>query len=66
MTAVGSKNTRLVVLRGPSGSGKSTTARRLRAHLGRSVALIEQDYFRRTVDRTSGRHAELIRAGGCA
>src|ERR671919_85356 len=64
MTAVGSKNTRLIVLRGPSGSGKSTTARRLRDHLGRSVALIEQDYFRRVVlkerDVPGGANIELI------
>lgn len=45
----GTVNTRLVVLRGPSGAGKSTTARRLRDHLGRTVALVEQDYLRRTV-----------------
>ncbi|GAA4888834.1 kinase [Pseudonocardia sp. C8] len=60
----GSKNSRLVVLRGPSGSGKSSTARRLRAQLGRSVALIEQDYFRRTVlkerDVPGGANIELI------
>ncbi|MGP4021251.1 hypothetical protein [Saccharopolyspora sp. 5N708] len=43
MVPVGTEGTRLVVLRGPSGSGKSSTARRLRDHLGRSVALIEQD-----------------------
>lgn len=64
MTAVGSEHTRLVVLRGPSGSGKSTTARQLRAHLGRSVALIEQDYFRRVVlkerDVPGGANIELI------
>src|SRR5699024_5911789 len=51
-------------LRGPSGSGKSSTARRLREHLGRSVALIEQDYFRRIVlkerDVPDGANIELI------
>lgn len=45
----GTEDTRLVVLRGPSGAGKSTTARRLRDHLGRTVALVEQDYLRRIV-----------------
>lgn len=42
-------DTCLVVLRGPSGSGKSSTARALRRYLGRSVALVEQDYLRRWV-----------------
>lgn len=61
---VGTEDTRLVVLRGPSGSGKSSTACRLRAHLGRSVALVEQDYFRRVVlkerDVPGGANIELI------
>lgn len=39
----------LMVLRGNSGSGKSTTARALREKLGRGVAWIEQDHFRRVV-----------------
>lgn len=60
----GTENSRLVVLRGPSGSGKSSTAHRLRAHLGRNVALIEQDYFRRIVlkerDVPGGANIELI------
>ncbi|SDX97061.1 AAA domain-containing protein [Saccharopolyspora shandongensis] len=64
MTRVGTEDTCLVVLRGPSGSGKSSTARRLRAHLGGSVALIEQDYFRRVVlkerDVPGGANIELI------
>jgi adenylate kinase family enzyme len=54
----------LVVLRGPSGSGKSSTAKALRAHLGRSVALVEQDYLRRIVlkerDVPDGANIELI------
>ncbi|WP_027941675.1 AAA family ATPase [Amycolatopsis taiwanensis] len=66
MTHIGTEDTRLVVLRGPSGSGKSSTARRLRGHLGRSVALIEQDYFRRVVlkerDVSGGANIELISA----
>ncbi len=60
----GTRSTRLVVLRGPSGAGKSTTARRLREHLGRQVALVEQDYLRRTVlkelDRPGGGAPDLI------
>ncbi len=60
----GSKSSRLVVLRGPSGTGKSSTARRLREHLDRSVALIEQDYLRRIVlkelDVPGGANIELI------
>ncbi|MCI2417396.1 AAA family ATPase [Saccharopolyspora sp. K220] len=66
MACVGSGDTRLVVLRGPSGSGKSSTARRLRAHLGRGVALVEQDYLRRVVlkerDVPGGANIELISA----
>lgn len=64
MSPTGTENSRLVVLRGPSGSGKSTIGRRLRAHLGRRVALIEQDYFRRIVlkerDVPGGANIELI------
>ena len=43
--------TRLVVLRGNSGSGKSTTAQEVRRRVGRGVAWIEQDHFRRIVLR---------------
>jgi hypothetical protein len=39
----------LVVLRGNSGSGKSSTALALRAGLGRKLAIVEQDMFRRLV-----------------
>ncbi|WP_210717712.1 kinase [Amycolatopsis acididurans] len=64
VSPVGTEGTRLLVLRGPSGSGKSSTARRLRAHLGRSVALIEQDYLRRIVlkekDVPDGHNIALI------
>ena len=45
----GSPNTVLIVLRGNSASGKSTVAARLRSRLGRGVALVEQDYLRRSV-----------------
>ncbi|GAA5110430.1 kinase [Haloechinothrix salitolerans] len=61
---MGTEDTRLVVLRGPSGSGKSSTAHRLRAHLGRSVAVVEQDYLRRIVlkekDVPGGHNIALI------
>jgi predicted kinase len=64
MAAAGTDTTRLVVLRGPSGSGKSSTARALRAHLGRRLALVEQDYLRRIVlkerDVPGGANIELI------
>lgn len=60
----GTERTRLVVLRDPSGSGKSSTARRLRERLGRSVALVEQDYLRRIVlkelDVSGGANVDLI------
>lgn len=41
--------TQLIIIRGNSGSGKSTVARQVREELVGKVALIEQDYFRRTV-----------------
>ena len=40
---------KLVVLRGPSGSGKSSVATQLKQQATGKVALVEQDYFRRTV-----------------
>jgi predicted kinase len=49
MSAVGSEQTRLVVLRGNSGSGKSTVARTLREAHGRGLAWIPQDIVRRTI-----------------
>lgn len=52
---VGSSNTVLIVLRGNSASGKSTVAAGLRSRLGRGVALVEQDYLRRTVLREHDR-----------
>lgn len=63
-SATGTPQTRLIVLRGNSGSGKTSTARALRAHLGRRLALVEQDYLRRTVlkarDTPDGPHYGLI------
>jgi len=60
MPAAGDPQTRLAILRGPSGSGKSSTARGLRAHVGRGLAWVEQDHFRRVVLR------ERDRPGGVA
>ncbi len=47
----GSERTRLVVLRGNSGSGKTSVAMAVRAHLGRSCALVSQDVIRRGIFR---------------
>jgi predicted kinase len=63
--AVGSDQTRLIVLRGNSGSGKSTVARALReAYGGRGVACVSQDLIRRVIlrekDRPSGVNIGLI------
>jgi predicted kinase len=38
-----------VVLRGNSGAGKTTVALRVRSHLGRTCALVQQDVIRRTI-----------------
>lgn len=63
-SSTGTPHTRLIVLRGNSGSGKTSTARALREHLGRRLALVEQDYLRRTVlkarDTPDGPHYGLI------
>ena len=48
--AVGSPETKLLVIRGNSGSGKSSVARQVRYRYGRGMAL-EQDYLRRNPDR---------------
>jgi len=48
MTAVGSADTRLVILRGNSGSGKTTLARRLRAGIP-DLAIVSQDVVRREI-----------------
>lgn len=44
----------VVVLRGNSGSGKSTVAQLLRSRVRRPMALVEQDYLRRTVLKQRG------------
>ena len=55
----------LIVLRGPSGSGKSTVAKAVREAFGDTMALIEQDHFRRIVlkekDIPNGLNIELIK-----
>jgi D-alanyl-D-alanine dipeptidase len=50
-TAVGRKDTRLVVIRGNSASGKSSVAQGLRDHYGRGIAILGQDVIRRNVLR---------------
>ncbi|MFC5805296.1 AAA family ATPase [Streptomyces formicae] len=52
---VGTKETRLVVLRGNSASGKSSVAAGLRARFGRGLALVGQDNLRRIVLRERDR-----------
>jgi predicted kinase len=62
----GSPQTRLVVLRGNSASGKSSVAAGIREHYGRGVALVGQDYLRRTLlrerDRAGAANIGLIDA----
>ncbi|MFA6160609.1 MAG: AAA family ATPase [Patescibacteria group bacterium] len=57
--------TTLIVLRGPSGSGKSSAAKEVRAAWESPMALIEQDYLRRTLlkekDIPNGLNIELIK-----
>lgn len=59
------KSTKLIVLRGPSGSGKSTVARAVRETQEQQVAIVEQDYLRRTLlkekDIPNGLNIELIK-----
>jgi hypothetical protein len=52
---VGTKDTRLVVLRGNSASGKSSIADGLRESFGRGLALVGQDNLRRIVLRERDR-----------
>jgi hypothetical protein len=62
--AVGSGQTRLVVLRGNSGSGKSSVAAALRAACGPGVAWVSQDLIRRVIlkekDQPGGANIGLI------
>lgn len=55
MAAVGSPETRLIILRGDSGSGKTTTALALRERLTGATALVHQDAIRREMLAPSGR-----------
>ncbi|MFJ8562810.1 kinase [Streptomyces microflavus] len=48
---VGTKDTRLIVVRGNSASGKSSVAAGLRESFGRSLAIVGQDNLRRMVLR---------------
>ena len=62
--AVGTGQTRLVVLRGNSGSGKSSVAAALRAACGPGVAWVSQDLIRRVIlkekDQPGGLNIGLI------
>lgn len=64
MSPTGTSQTRLIILRGNSSSGKTSTAWALREHLGRQLAVVEQDYLRRRVlkakDTVDGPHYGLI------
>ncbi len=51
LAPIGHPDTHLIVLRGNSGSGKSSIARAVRHRYGRGLALVEQDYLRRTLLR---------------
>jgi hypothetical protein len=53
--AVGSDQTRLIVLRGNSGAGKSTVAGALREAYGRGMAWVSQDLIRRVILRERDR-----------
>lgn len=52
---VGTRETRLIVLRGNSASGKSSVAAGLRDSFGRGLAVVGQDNLRRTVLRERDR-----------
>ncbi|GGZ22031.1 kinase [Streptomyces nitrosporeus] len=53
--AVGTRDTRLIVVRGNSASGKSSVAAGLRERFGRNLAIVGQDNLRRTVLREHDR-----------
>ncbi|MFJ4922971.1 kinase [Streptomyces sp. NPDC088725] len=61
---VGTKDTRLIVVRGNSASGKSSIAAGLREKFGRNLAIVGQDNLRRIVlrerDRPGGANIGLI------
>ena len=58
------ETTRLIVLRGNSASGKSSIAAEIRFRFGRGIAIVSQDYLRRTVlkerDHPGGANIGLI------
>lgn len=54
--AVGTEDTRLIVVRGKSASGNSSVAAGLRGKFGRNLAIVGQDNLRRTVLRERDRH----------
>ncbi|MBX9399478.1 kinase [Streptomyces sp. TRM72054] len=62
--AVGTEDTRLIVIRGNSASGKSSVAAGLREKFGRNLAIVAQDNLRRIVlrerDRPGGANIGLI------
>ncbi|KOG75237.1 kinase [Streptomyces antibioticus] len=53
--AVGTEDTRLIVIRGNSASGKSSVAAGLREKFGRNLAIVAQDNLRRIVLRERDR-----------
>lgn len=57
---VAGNTTKLVVIRGSSGSGKTTIAKALRERMREPIALVERDYFQRTVlnQTDAGTHPE--------
>ncbi|WP_414167197.1 hypothetical protein ACMATS_06185 [Streptoverticillium reticulum] len=63
-TPFGTKETRLVIVRGNSGSGKTSLAAELREQYGRGIALVGQDNLRRVVlkerDTPDGANIGLI------
>ncbi|MEW2527975.1 hypothetical protein [Streptomyces sp. NPDC047071] len=67
--AVGTKDTRLIVVRGNSASGKSSVTAGLRERFGRNLAIVGQDNLRRTVlrerDRPGGANIGLIDLTAC-
>jgi predicted kinase len=58
------ETTRLIVIRGNSASGKSAIAAEIRSRFGRGIAIVGQDYLRRTVlkerDHPGGANIGLI------
>ena len=53
---------KVVVLRGNSGSGKSTVAQLLRSRVSQPMAIVEQDYLRRTVLKQRGNEGSAAKS----